>query len=66
MEAGHYSPEQAAEVRAIGEWAHTELVEGRDWPLDDEWTTWRPPADWTTPPLPDTPLVAAARRTTLP
>ena len=66
VEAGRYSPEQAAEVRAIAEWARAELVEGRDWPLDDEWTTWRPPAEWTTPPLPDTALVAEARRTTLP
>ncbi|RYC13814.1 DUF402 domain-containing protein [Nocardioides zhouii] len=66
VEAGRYLPEQAAEVRAIGEWARAELVEGRDWPLDDEWTAWRPPAAWTTPPLPDTPLVAEARRTTLP
>jgi hypothetical protein len=64
--SGHYSAEQGAEVRAAAEWARAELVEGRDWPLDEEWTTWRPPADWTTPPLPDTPLVAEARRTTLP
>ena len=66
VEADRYSPEQAAEVRAIGEWARAELVEARDWPLDDEWTTWRPPADWAAPPLPDTALVAEARRTTLP
>jgi predicted RNA-binding protein associated with RNAse of E/G family len=58
--------EQAAEIRAIAEWARAELIEGRDWPLDDEWTTWQPPADWETPPLPDTPLVREARRTTLP
>ncbi len=66
VDAGGYSPEQAVAVRAIAEWARAELVEGRDWPLDDEWTTWRPPVDWTVPPLPDTPLVAQARRTTLP
>jgi hypothetical protein len=66
VDAGRYSPEQAAEVRALAEWAHAELVEGRDWPLDEEWTSWRPPADWATPGLPDTPLVAEARRRTLP
>ena len=65
VEAGRYSPAMAEEVRAIGEWARADLVEARDWPLDDEWTTWRPPADWTTPPLPDNALVAEARRTTL-
>lgn len=54
------------EVRAIADLARVHLVEAADWPLDEEWTTWRPPAHWTTPPLPDTPLVAEARRTTLP
>lgn len=63
--SGHYTPEQAAEVRAMAEWARAELVEGGDWPLDDVWTTWQPPAAWDTPPLPDTPLVRAARATTL-
>lgn len=63
---GPLSPAAAGEVRAIAEWARADLVEGADWPLDEEWTTWRPPTDWTTPPLPDTPLVAEARRTTLP
>lgn len=64
--SGHYAPTQENEVRAVAEWARVDLVEARAWPLDDEWTTWRPPAGWTTPPLPDTPLVAEARRTTLP
>ncbi|RYB95654.1 DUF402 domain-containing protein [Nocardioides oleivorans] len=63
---GVYTAAQADEVRAIAEWARAELVEGRAWPLDEEWLTWRPPADWSTPPLPDTPLVREARRTTLP
>jgi len=65
-DSGFCTPAQADEIRAIAEWARAELVEGQDWPLDDEWTTWHPPADWTVPPLPDTPLVAEARRTTLP
>ena len=64
--AGRYTPAMADAVHAIAEWARADLVEGRDWPLDEEWTTWRPPADWTVPPLPDNPLVAEARRTTLP
>lgn len=65
-ESGFYAPEQAGEIRAIAEWARAELVAGRDWPLDEEWTTWQPPADWETPSLPDTPMVRAARATTLP
>ena len=66
VETGRYSRELADEVLAAAEWARAELVEGRGWPLDDEWTTWRPPAAWTVPPLPDTPLVRAARAATLP
>jgi hypothetical protein len=63
--SGRYSADLAAEIRALAEWARVDLVDARAWPLDEEWTTWRPPADWTMPPLPDTPLVAEARRTTL-
>ena len=63
---GPLSADLAEEIRAVAEWARAELVEGRGWPLDDEWTTWRPPAGWTVPPLPDTPLVRAARAATLP
>ena len=57
---------QADEVLAIAAWARADLVEGQAWPLDDTWTTWRPPAAWEVPLLLDTPLVAEARRTTLP
>ena len=64
--SGHYSASMADEVRAIAEWARADLVQAEAWPLDEEWTRWRPPTDWATPPLPDTPLVAEARRTTLP
>ena len=66
MAAGRYTPAQAEEVHALAEWARADLVDARGWPLDDEWTTWVPPADWSTPHLPETPAVAAARRTTLP
>lgn len=63
---GHYSRELADEVLAAAEWARADLVEARDWPLDVEWTTWRPPAGWAAPPLPDTEDVRAARARTLP
>ncbi|KQV72052.1 hypothetical protein ASC64_20740 [Nocardioides sp. Root122] len=63
---GRITPEQAIEIRALADWARAELVEGRDWPLDEDWTTWQPPASWGRPPLPDTPLVRSARLTTLP
>ncbi|MFC7724090.1 DUF402 domain-containing protein [Nocardioides sp. GCM10028917] len=61
-----YSVETAAEIRAVAEWARAELVERRSWPLDEGWTTWQPPADWTVPSLPDTDEVRRARATTLP
>lgn len=64
--SGPLAAGQAEEILAIAEWARADLVEDRAWPLDDEWTTWRPPAAWEVPLLPDTPLVAEARRTTLP
>ncbi len=63
--SGHYTRAQADEVRAAAELARVDLVGARAWPLDEEWTMWRPPADWEVPSLPDTPLVAEARRTTL-
>lgn len=66
VDSGALSEAQAAEVRAIAEWARAEVVEGRSWELDEEWTTWRPPAGWTTPSLPDTDDVHSARSRTLP
>lgn len=63
--SGHGSVELAAEVHAAAEWARAELVEGQDWPLDEEWTAWQPPAGWTVPALPDTDEVRTARATTL-
>lgn len=64
--AARYTRAQADEIHAAAEWARAELVEDKSWPLDEEWTTWQSPVDWATPPLPDTPLVREARRTTLP
>ena len=66
VETGRYSRALADEVLAAAEWARADLVEGRAWPLDEEWTQWRPPVDWTVPPLPDTDDVRAARSRTLP
>lgn len=63
--SGHLSADVAAEVLAVAEWARDELVAGDDWPLDEEWATWRPPADWSVPTLPDTDEVRRARATTL-
>ena len=62
---GRYTHELAGEVRAAAEWARAELVQGADWPLDEEWKAWRPPADWDVPSLPDSDDVRAARATTL-
>jgi hypothetical protein len=61
VDCGRYSRELADEVLAAAEWARAELVEGSGWALDEEWTQWRPPSDWTAPPLPDTDDVRAAR-----
>jgi hypothetical protein len=66
VSCGRYTRELADEVRAAAEWARADLVEAADWPLDEEWQAWRPPADWTVPPLPDTEDVHSARATTLP
>ena len=63
---GRYSRELADEVRAAAEWARADLVEAADWPLDEEWRTWRPPAEWSVPALPDVAEVRQARAATLP
>jgi predicted RNA-binding protein associated with RNAse of E/G family len=66
VETGRYARELADEVHAAAEWARAELVEGRDWPLDEEWTAWRPPEGWTAQSLQDDEDVRAARSRTLP
>ena len=63
---GRYSRALADEIHAIAEWARAEVVEGSSWVLDEEWTTWRPPSDWTAPSLPDSDDVRVARSRTLP
>lgn len=47
--AGGWCTESQAEViREIAEQARDHLVR-RSWPLDEDWETWRPPADWDEP-----------------
>ena len=65
VRAGRYTQGQADEIHAIADWARVDLVEGRDWPLDDEWISWRPPTEWEGPTLPDTEVVRQALATTL-
>ena len=43
--AGRFSHEQAHVLLALADRARTELIEPRAWPLDEDWETWRPPAD---------------------
>ena len=66
VECGRYPAVLADEIRAAADWARVDLVQARAWPLDEEWTTWRPPADWTVVPLPDGDVVHTARAATLP
>lgn len=63
---GQLTAAEAEEVRAVAEWARAEVVEAASWVLDEEWTTWQPPAGWTLPPLPDSADVRAGRSRTLP
>ena len=49
-------------IRAIGEQAAYELGHLRSWPLDEDWESYRPPAEWDEPlVLPDLPSVLEAR-----
>lgn len=63
---GQLTAAEAEEVRAVAEWARAEVVEAASWVLDEEWTTWQPPAGWTLPPLPDSADVREGRSRTLP
>jgi hypothetical protein len=59
---GRYTAEQGAAIRAIGELARYELGHLGSWPLDEDWESWRPPAEWDAPlALPDLAPVLAAR-----
>jgi hypothetical protein len=45
---GKYSERQAAAIHEVAELARDHLVR-RTWPLDEDWETWQPPADWDEP-----------------
>jgi hypothetical protein len=47
--AGWYMPAQTAVIREIAEQARSQLVEPLAWPLDEQWETWQPPAEWDEP-----------------
>ena len=62
IEGGRLSAEQGDVIRAIGERAAYELGHLRSWPLDEDWESYRPPAEWDEPlALPDLPSVLEAR-----
>ena len=62
VEGGRLSAEQDDAVRAIGEQAAYELGHLRSWPLDEDWESYRPPAEWNEPlVLPGLPSVLEAR-----
>jgi hypothetical protein len=62
VEGGRFSTEQGDVVRAIGGQAANELGRLRSWPLDEDWESYRPPAEWDEPlTLPDLPSVLEAR-----
>lgn len=46
---GWCTPEQAAVVHDVAEWARAELIDPRAWPLDEGWESWRPPPGWDEP-----------------
>jgi hypothetical protein len=46
---GWCTPEQAAVIHDVVEWARSELIEPRAWPLDEGWESWRPPQGWDEP-----------------
>ena len=62
VEGGRLSAEQGDVIRAVGERAAYELGHLRSWPLDEDWESYRPPAEWDEPlTLPDLPSVLEAR-----
>lgn len=51
VEQGRFTAAEAAEITGYANLAEESLAAG-DWPFDDEWVRWRPPADWSIPVLP--------------
>lgn len=52
VEQGRYTAAEAAQIRRNGEVAVAAWRSGH-WAFGEEWTRWRPPADWSVPGLPD-------------
>jgi hypothetical protein len=52
VEEGRFSADEVEEIRAEGSRIGAMLDRG-DWWWDTSWTSWRPPPEWTPPPLPE-------------
>ncbi len=48
VDAGYFTPEEAAAIRAEGERVITRL-EAREWPFNEPWPQWRPDPSWVAP-----------------
>jgi hypothetical protein len=48
---GHFTPEEAANVRDAGEMAIA-AWERKAWPFDHDWSTWEPDSSWPIPTIP--------------
>jgi predicted RNA-binding protein associated with RNAse of E/G family len=46
---GWCTPAQAAVIHAVAEQARRELIDPRDWPLDEGWEAWEPSRKWDLP-----------------
>lgn len=51
VEQARFTAAEAAEIETFGARAE-ESFRDADWPFDDEWTHWSPPAEWSVPVLP--------------
>jgi hypothetical protein len=47
--AGTFTKQQGAAIEDVGRQARAELLQPRAWPLDEDWESWRPPAEWDEP-----------------
>lgn len=52
VEQGRFSAAEATEIEEYADRAEASLAAG-DWPFDEDWVRWRPPADWSIPSVPD-------------
>lgn len=51
VEQGRFTAAEATEIESFGARAEQSFRDF-DWPFDDEWTHWSPPAEWSVPVLP--------------